>query len=133
MAKNSTAYFYNSGASIALSLTTSYQDLVTAQAEDSVLSVLVATNTNTTTAKTLTFADKDDKVLATVTIPANSGNSISNPPIDLLSTRLLLTVEYDAFGNSVIRLFYSGPDKIKAKVDSVSGGTVILFGKRNDY
>lgn len=133
MPKNSTAYFYNNGASIALSLTTSYQDFAVAQSNDSVVSVLVATNTNTSTAKTVTFADKDDLVIGVVTIPANSGNSISAPAIDLLATRLLYTCEYDAFGNSVIRLFYSGPDKIRAKVDSISSGTVILFGKRNDY
>lgn len=133
MAKNSTAYFYNSGASISLSLTTSYQDFVTAQADDSVLSVLVFTNTNATTAKTVTVADKDSIVIGTIVVPANSGQAIAAPAIDVLSTRLLVTCEYDAFGNSVIRLFFSGPDKIRLKVDSVTSGTVIAIGKRNDF
>jgi len=133
MAKNSTAYFYNGGASLVLSLTTSYQDFVTAQADDSVLSSLVFTNTNSTTAKTVTVANKDDVVIGTITVPANSGLSISAPAIDVLSTRLLLTCEYDAFGNSVIRLYFSGPDKIRLKVDSIASGTVIAFGKRNDF
>lgn len=137
MAKNTNAYFYStariSGDGVlgaALALTASYQDLVAGVADGSDVISIVAVNA-AASQKTITICDKDDAVISTIFIPASAGNAGGTPAIDIIQNGYLKTSEEGPFG----RLLHlpNTTSKLRAKVDSVSGGTVTLHVVVKDY
>ena len=66
-----------------------------------------------------------DQLLATITIPANSGNSNAIPAVDLMNHPMLPGLSFDAYGNKI--LLVSSGWSLK-----VSAATTLTAGKQID-
>jgi len=123
--------FYASGAVGNLSLTTSYQTITTGGSIDSDIVVLSATN-ESSTSKTITFADESDNLIGSVLLPASAGQTNSNPPINLMQPGFgMMGLEPNPFGG--YSFFLPSGIVLKAKVNSVTGGAARIYWKRKDY
>lgn len=137
MAKNTTPFFYSGSrctgdgvTGAAIDLTAAYQDIVAGVADGSDVVSLVLVN-NAASQKTVTIADKDDKVISTIAIAASAGIVVGTPSKDVVQNGELKGTKEGPFG-----LVFSLPkaaSKLRAKVDSVAGGTVTAHFEVCDY
>ena len=130
---SATPKFYASGAIGTLSLTASLQTITTGQSSDSDIVVMSATNTDPSNIKTVTFADASGNTIATVQIPANAGQAAGSPPsVNLLNPIWgIVGIEPNPFGG--YNFYLPASAIVQAKVNSISGGTVLIYWKRKDY
>lgn len=123
--------FYKSGAEDNIPLTTSFQDITEGQADESDIVALSATNP-AASARVITIADASDNVLGTIALPISAGQATDKPPINILIPGFgMAGLEPNPYSGYVF--FLPVGAKLRAKVDSVSGGAARIYWKRKDY
>lgn len=123
------ARFYATSRNAAVSLTTSLQLLIAGVVNQSFVNVLFVVNTGAST-RTLTITDESGNILGVIQVSPSVGILASTPTLDIMTTRLIARVEYDAYGNSGIRLNGTG-NTLKAKQDV--GTDLIVHVGVQDY
>lgn len=124
-----TPRFFATSRNAAVALTTSLQDLIAGVANQSFVNVLFVINTGATL-RTLTITDESGNILGVLQVSPSVGILASTPPLDILTTRLIARVEYDAYGNSGIRLNGTA-NKLRVKQDV--GTDLIVHVGVQDY
>jgi hypothetical protein len=116
--------------------TTTKKTLYTAGTQGGVVESLGATNTDTAAATVLQLYVNDgsiDHLIGTVNVPISSGNIITVPTVDILRNSQIPQLEFDAFGNKVIKLKAGYILKVAATVTVNSGKAVDVVGHGGDF
>jgi len=126
-----TPKFYSTGESGSLTLSASLQVITTGQSEDSDIVVLSVVNL-APTSKTLTIADTAGNTLGSIFLPANAGNAIANPPIDLMKPGFgVVGLEPNPMGG--YNIFLPAGETLQAMLNNITGGAARIYWKRKDY
>lgn len=121
---------------------TSKVTIFTAGANDSLLRALSASSTDTSDRAFNIYVNKGgagtDRLVGTVNIPANSGNSITLPAIDILRTLvssafLFPFLAYDAYGNRVWNLVGGTLIKVACTTTVTAAKEVAFTGDGADF
>jgi hypothetical protein len=116
--------------------------IFTAGGADAILSGLGASSTDTVNRDINILVNVGgagtDRLVATISIPANSGNTNALPAIDILHAvasgiPLLPWTAYDAYGSKVWKLKAGTTIKAAAVVTVTSGKTIAFFGDGADF
>jgi hypothetical protein len=116
--------------------------IFTVGGDDGIVSAIGAASTDTVDRAIQVFFNKGgagtDRLIATINIPANSGNAAAIPAVDILhavnsGTPLLPFLAYDAFGNKVWKCIAGSLIKVAAVVTITSGKTISFFGDGGNF
>ena len=122
--------------------TTSKKTIFTAGANDSILRSLGASSTDTSDRLINLYVNVGgagtDRLVATITIPLNSGNSATIPAVDILraltgSSYLIPQLAYDAYGNKVWNLKAGTTVKVACTTTVTTAKEIDFFGDGADF
>lgn len=116
---------------IDIALSTSNQDVATADSNDSDVMNLVVCNSNTTTARTLTvtkYNGTNDRIIAVISIPANSGIALGVEAIDLIEGNFLKGTKYGPLG-----YFFRLKTGSKIKMKQDTGTDLYVTGHQMNF
>jgi hypothetical protein len=141
MAKTTTAPFLqntnNADGTILPADTTTKKTIFTAGANDSVVKSLMLASTDTAAMNVQLFVNVGgagtDRLLATIPVPANSGNLGTVPSVDVLRSSLFPALSFDAFGNKIINLKAGSLLKAAVLVTVTAAKQIDIFGEAGDF
>lgn len=117
--------------------TSSLKTLVTAGANGSRIDSIIATSTDSSSARDLQFVITSggvDYIIDTVQVPTNSGNTNSIAAVNILGhATKFLWAAYDANGNRYLTLASGAVLKVKSLSTVTSAREITVFAQGADY